>query len=726
MLGMPGPLGTIVDLLAVMLGFGAIVFIHELGHFIAARWAGIRVLTFAVGFGPALVSFRKGVGFRKGSSIAEYNRSLQAAGAATASDTPTSPLPISHTEYRLSALPFGGYVQMLGQDDLDPTSVSSASDSYQNAPVWKRLIVISAGVVMNVILAAVLFVVVFMAGLLVQPPTIGEVLPDSPAAAAVYTGSDDSVEAGLRPGDTILAIEGDEPNRFESVILKAAMAKKGTALPITVSRPGTDTPLTFSVTPEKSEFSGLLDFGVLPPTSATIVAPRDGATQDLLANEFARVGAAGLMPGDTITTVNGQPVTTFQQIRDAFENSNGEPVTLTATGPRDTGGTTEPRTFTVAPKAALQIAKANVGDDEWITYEHLLGLVPVLTVAEFGEPSQGLEPGDIFKRIGSVEYPSYPAGIAEIRAHAGKPIELEVIRYVPNETSFIPHELITIDARVKPDGTVGFAPSTTLDHSYNGTMSFLARPPVVITPLEGDPFESPSSDWLARAGSTVQMVNNTPILNFRDLRSAITDAARSASPGEPIELEIEYFSRLTNHNDTRGASSESATWTISPADAAVVASLGWESPLPAGYFTPTQTLLKADDPIHAIGLGLDETKRVMASVYVTFLRLTQGSIEIQNIKGPVGIAHIGTMVADRGLIWMLFFLGMISVNLAVVNFLPLPIVDGGQFLMLVYEGIRGKPVPVAVQSVVMTAGLLLIASVFILVTFNDIKNLLGV
>ena len=69
---------------------------------------------------------------------------------------------------------------------------------------------------------------------------------------------------------------------------------------------------------------------------------------------------------------------------------------------------------------------------------------------------------------------------------------------------------------------------------------------------------------------------------------------------------------------------------------------------------------------------------------------------------------------------------MISVNLAVVNFLPLPIVDGGQFLMLLYEGIRGKPVPIAVQSAIMTAGLVLIASVFLVVTFNDIRALIGV
>ena len=91
----------------------------------------------------------------------------------------------------------------------------------------------------------------------------------------------------------------------------------------------------------------------------------------------------------------------------------------------------------------------------------------------------------------------------------------------------------------------------------------------------------------------------------------------------------------------------------------------------------------------------------------------------------MGIAHVGTIIADRGVIWVMFFLGLISVNLAVVNFLPLPIVDGGQFLMLLYEQIRGKPVPIPVQNAVMMAGMLLIVGVFLFVTFNDIRALLG-
>src|ERR1043165_7435730 len=150
-----GLAGSAFDLLLVVLGFGFIIFIHELGHFLAARWAGIRVLAFAIGFGPAAGSYRKGLGWRRGSSEEEYLEHVKR-GAAGA---------ISPTEYRFNWLAFGGYVKMLGQDDTDPTATSDAPDSYQSCKVWKRMVVISAGVVMNLILASVLFVGVFMHGL---------------------------------------------------------------------------------------------------------------------------------------------------------------------------------------------------------------------------------------------------------------------------------------------------------------------------------------------------------------------------------------------------------------------------------------------------------------------------------------------------------------------------------------------------------------------------------
>ena len=87
---------------------------------------------------------------------AVLKRSAEAAGATTSEGERSTPHRISTTEYRLNALPLGGYVKMLGQDDMDPTAVSDAPDSYQNCPAFKRMVVISAGVVMNMVSAAAL------------------------------------------------------------------------------------------------------------------------------------------------------------------------------------------------------------------------------------------------------------------------------------------------------------------------------------------------------------------------------------------------------------------------------------------------------------------------------------------------------------------------------------------------------------------------------------------
>src|SRR5436305_10923223 len=102
----------ILSIALLVFGFGFVIFWHELGHFLAAKWVGIKVEQFAVGFGHALVSWRKGLGFKIGSSAAKYEE-LAAARQAEG---------ISETEYRLNWIPLGGYVKMLGQDDLRPNA----------------------------------------------------------------------------------------------------------------------------------------------------------------------------------------------------------------------------------------------------------------------------------------------------------------------------------------------------------------------------------------------------------------------------------------------------------------------------------------------------------------------------------------------------------------------------------------------------------------------------
>ena len=153
--------------LAFIFVLGVLIFVHELGHFLMARRIGVRVLTFSLGFGPKLLSFRRG-----------------------------------NTEYCVSAIPLGGYVKMAGENPEDART--GAPDEFLSKGKWQRFQVLVMGPVMNVLLAIVVMAVVLYQGAPVplfesQPVVVGSVLPNTPA-----------VSAGIRPGDRILMVD-DEP-----------------------------------------------------------------------------------------------------------------------------------------------------------------------------------------------------------------------------------------------------------------------------------------------------------------------------------------------------------------------------------------------------------------------------------------------------------------------------------------------------------------------------------
>jgi regulator of sigma E protease len=132
---------------------------------------------------------------------------------------------------------------------------------------------------------------------------------------------------------------------------------------------------------------------------------------------------------------------------------------------------------------------------------------------------------------------------------------------------------------------------------------------------------------------------------------------------------------------------------------------------------------KTSNPIVAIGWGLEETRDLIIQFYQTLQRmLFSQSVSVKQLTGPVGIFRAGAVFAHRGTDWLIWFLSMISANLAVVNFLPIPIVDGGLFTFLIIEKIQGKPISPKVQSIAQVVGLALILSIFILVTVQDISR----
>jgi regulator of sigma E protease len=123
---------------------------------------------------------------------------------------------------------------------------------------------------------------------------------------------------------------------------------------------------------------------------------------------------------------------------------------------------------------------------------------------------------------------------------------------------------------------------------------------------------------------------------------------------------------------------------------------------------------------------VQETRDSILQVYLTLSRLIEGSVPVNGVVGPVGMFQMGTKVASQGMDYLLWFLAIISANLAVVNFLPIPVVDGGHFLFLTIEKLRGKPVPDRIIAMATWCGLALIGFVFVAVTCQDILRMLTV
>ena len=284
LLGGGAPSTVVTYLVSAAVALGALIFIHELGHFLVAKGLGVGVERFSLGFGPRLWSLRRG-----------------------------------ETEYCVSAVPLGGYVKMVGEEahgeDLIHPAAGAAIDpgkSFVLKPLWARFLIVSAGPGMNFVLAAAIFSAVFATtGIPVFPPTIGRVAPDSAAAGA-----------GLRPRDDVLAVNG-RPIRHWAEIEEWIASARGAPLTLTVAREGArrDVTLTPKRVPARTPFgepTEVWSLGAGPyfPPVIGEVQPGMPAAQ------------AGLRPQDRVIALNGRPIHTWDELAETISKTPGETVTL--------------------------------------------------------------------------------------------------------------------------------------------------------------------------------------------------------------------------------------------------------------------------------------------------------------------------------------------------------------------------------------------------------------
>ena len=260
--------------LAFAFVLGVLVFVHELGHFLAAKRVGIKVLKFQLGFNPTIVSFRRG-----------------------------------DTEYGIGALPLGGYVKMAGENPDEARS--GRPEEFLSKSKWERFQVLIMGPAMNLILAVVLLAIVLYRGAEVpafenQPPVVGAVTAGSPAE-----------KADIRPGDLVISVADRPVTTWEGFFIGVG-TRANREIPIALIRDGSE--MEVRVTPVASRESRfeIGDIGVLPNVHPSIRAVNSGEPAD----------TAGLKPGDVVLAVNGQTITFSSQLKSAIEKHPEAPITL--------------------------------------------------------------------------------------------------------------------------------------------------------------------------------------------------------------------------------------------------------------------------------------------------------------------------------------------------------------------------------------------------------------
>ena len=662
-------LTTLRGLLAVVIGVGALIFFHELGHFLAAKWAGVRVEVFSLGFGRRLFGFRRG-----------------------------------ETDYRISLLPLGGYVRMLGQADDDPDQPpTDLPCDFRNQPPGKRFVILVAGVVMNLILAAVGFMGAFGLGVEFSAAEVGRVQPGSAAA-----------RADLRAGDLVLSADGSEVLGWQDLQTLVAVS------------------------------SGELELELL----------RDGQRVTTRARPFRAPGESYARLGVEARTV----------VADLTSQSP-----LRAAGVQTATPTSSDRLLSVCPVDSRCPPDLRMSDQELAqAIDEARGPV-VVTWERTRYDDEGRPSGSerLERVVEPIQRPEYALGL-ELPDHAwvrevvaGSPAEKAGVKTGDRLISLADRQIdasnlreVTLDVGAR----LGEAPQTLV----------VERPTDPTAPLGPSQrlelqvaleLENPAALELATGarpeGERLALRREVGkwLLGVR-WRDDVISAPSRLEPAEPGAAPVVL---QPGDQVTRVWLSGGLWWSgevkevASPEMQRVLRARG-EEPLqiawiPAGQEAEQRAVVRARlvpgetwgdlgimvgerpvriqrGPLQAVGLGLHQTMIQTQRIFLMLRSFITGSVSPRELGGPIMIANVAYTVATKdSFSKLLHLLAILSVNLAVINILPIPVLDGGHIAFLLFEKLKGRPVSGDVMATAQWVGLFLILGLMALVFFNDIRRI---
>jgi regulator of sigma E protease len=647
-------------------GLGFVIFVHELGHFLVAKACGVKCEKFYLGFdvgGLKLISFKWG-----------------------------------ETEYGIGVLPLGGYVKMLGQDDnpaaaaaeaerarlsgdLPPEPVAGPHPqwdprSYPAQSVPERMAIISAGVIMNVIFAVLMASWAYGLGVKEMTCMISSVR----SGGAAW-------RAGMRTGDEIVAVGDRQDPIFSDLLHGVTVGSVKDGIDFTVRRPADGSTRTVRLKPDTD--LGKPTIGVTSPFSTTL--PKD--IEGLLAGAAARAQPP-LLAGDTIKAVDGQAVDGYAALIAALMRAESRPVTLTverAAGPQ-------------APAATVAV---ELPAQRRVQTGMVMTPLPIKDVQE-GSPAAaaGILPGDRILSVDGAEVGDPLTLDDRLRPLAGTAVKLVIGREGAADRTV---EVRPREVTWRDDSTSGIGSPASI-----AALGIAIPVDAVVAAVDADgpaaragvvPGDRIVKAWLLTPEEVAAKGEGSPVkFSAREPNwPAVMGILQDLPAGTTLRLEVV------------AAGGQSRTVALEPAEAAdqFVVDRGL-------VFEPVYRLVQAPTVTAALGKGFRKAVADLSLVYGFLGKLWNKQISARLLGGPIEIAKQAGRSASEGFSRLLLFLTMLSANLAVVNFLPIPVLDGGHMVFLVYELLRGKPPSEGVVAVLSYLGLALLLTLMMFVFGLDL------